>query len=142
MPLRPGISIEHFRGRGDRHLPGLLGITIVSLQEGLIEMELPVREAVLAPNGYLHAATIVGLADTASGYGCIAHLPEGATNFTTIELKSNFLGTAKSGTIACAARPAHLGRNTQVWDATVIHKDTGKTIALFRCTQMVLWPKD
>ena len=72
----------------------------------------------------------------------LAHLPEGATNFTTIELKSNFLGTAKTGTIACVARPAHLGRNTQVWDATVTHKDTGKTIALFRCTQMVLWPKD
>ena len=142
MPLRPGFSVEHFRNRGDRTLPGLLGITIVSLQEGMIEMELPLREAVLAPNGFLHAASIVGLADTASGYGCVAHLPEGATNFTTIELKSNFLGTAKTGTIACIARPAHLGRNTQVWDATVTHKDTGKTIALFRCTQMVLWPKN
>ena len=67
--------------------------------------------------------------------GCIAHLPEGAVNFTTVELKSNFLGTAQTGTIACVARPAHLGRNTQVWDATVIHRETGKTIALFRCTQ-------
>ena len=142
MPLRPGFSVEHFRNRGDSTLPGLLGIRIVSLSEGMIEMELPLREAVLAPNGFLHAASIIGLADTASGYGCVAHLPEGATNFTTIELKSNFLGTAKTGTIACVARPAHLGRNTQVWDATVTHKDTGKTIALFRCTQMVLWPKN
>jgi uncharacterized protein (TIGR00369 family) len=142
MPLRPGFTVERFHGRGDRNLPGLLGIRITALQENQIEMELPVREEVLAPNGYLHAATIVGLADTASGYGCIAHLPDGAINFTTIELKSNFLGTAKTGTIACVARPAHLGRNTQVWDATVTHKDTGKTIALFRCTQMVLWPKD
>ena len=142
MPLRPGFTVERFRNHGDNNLPGLLGIGIVALEEGMIEMELPVRDAVLAPNGYLHAATVVGLADTASGYGCIAHLPEGAVNFTTIELKSNFLGTAKSGTIACIARPAHLGRNTQVWDATVTHRDTGKTIALFRCTQMVLWPKD
>jgi len=105
-------------------------------------MELPVREAVLAPNGFLHAAAIIALADTAAGYGCIAHLPDGAINFTTIELKSNFLGTAKSGTIACVAKPAHLGRNTQVWDAVVTHRDTGRTIALFRCTQMVLWPKE
>jgi len=142
MPLRPGFSIEHFKSRGDRNLPGLLGIKAIDLQEGMIEMELPLREEVLAPNGYLHAASIIGLADTAAGYGCIAHLPEGATNFTTIELKSNFLGTAKTGTIACVARPAHLGRNTQVWDATVTHKDTGRTIAIFRCTQMVLWPKD
>ncbi len=142
MALRPGFTVEKFRNRGDNNLPGLLGIRAVALAEGMIEMELEVREAVLAPNGFLHAATVVGLADTASGYGCIAHLPEGAINFTTIELKSNFLGTAKSGTIACIARPAHLGRNTQVWDATVTHRETGKTIALFRCTQMVLWPKD
>ena len=141
MPLRPGYTIDKFRSRGDRNLPGLLGIRITALEENQIEMELPVREEVLAPNGYLHAASIIGLADTASGYGCLAHLPEGAINFTTIELKSNFLGTAKTGTIACFAKPAHLGRNTQVWDAVVTHKDTGKTIALFRCTQMVLWPK-
>ena len=141
MPLRPGITIERFRNFGDGHLPGLLGMHVVALEEGLIEMELTIRQEVLSPNGYLHAATVVGLADTASGFGCIAHLPDGASNFTTIELKSNFLGTAQSGTIACAARPAHLGRTTHVWDATVIHRETGKTIALFRCTQMILWPK-
>ena len=142
MPLRPGFTADQFRHRGDRFLPGLVGIEIVSVEENAIAMELAVREAVLAPNGFLHAAAIIALADTAAGYGCIAHLPDGATNFTTIELKSNFLGTAKSGTIACVAKPAHLGRNTQVWDAVVTHRDTGKTIALFRCTQMVLWPKE
>jgi len=141
MSLRPGITVDHFRGRGDRFLPGLVGIEVVSLEENAIAMELPVREAVLAPNGFLHAAAIIALADTAAGYGCIAHLPDGASNFTTIELKSNFLGTARDGTIACVAKPAHLGRNTQVWDAVVTHVETGKTIALFRCTQMVLWPK-
>ena len=141
MPLRPGMTINDFYQRGDRFLPGLLGIRAIALEEGMIEMELLLRTEVLSPNGYLHAATIVGLADTASGYGCIAHLPEGAVNFTTIELKSNFLGTAQTGTIACIARPAHLGRNTQVWDATVTHRETKRTIAIFRCTQMVLWPK-
>ena len=142
MPLRPGMTIEDFRNRGDGHLPGLLGMRALALEESRIEMELDVRPEVLAPNGYLHAATIVGLADTAAGYGCIAHLPEGAVNFTTIELKSNFLGTAQSGVIACVAQPAHLGRNTQVWDATVTHRESGRTIAIFRCTQMVLWPKN
>ncbi len=141
MPLRSGITIEDFNGRSNGHLPGLLGMRAIRLEENQLEMELPVRKEVLAPNGYLHAATIVGLADTASGYGCVAHLPDGAVNFTTVELKSNFLGTATDGTIACIARPAHLGRNTQVWDATVTHRETGRTIALFRCTQMVLWPK-
>ena len=66
---------------------------------------------------------------------------DGATLFTTVELKSNFLGTATEGTIACVARPAHLGSTTQVWDAVVTAKATGKTIALFRCTQLVIRPR-
>ena len=84
----------------------------------------------------------IALADTACGYGCLAHLPAGADNFTTIELKSNFLGTARAGTIACVATPVHLGNATQVWDAVVSDRATHKKIALFRCTQMVLWPRN
>jgi uncharacterized protein (TIGR00369 family) len=95
----------------------------------------------MAPNDYLHAGTVVTLADTAAGYGCVANLPDGARGFTTIELKSNFFGTAREGTLDCTARPVHAGRTTQVWDATVVRRETGKTIALFRCTQLVLYPK-
>jgi len=140
MALRPGFTVESMKSRGVGKLPGLLGIELLSVEEGLMTAELGVREELLAPNGYLHAATVVALADTMCGYGCIAHLPDGAKGFTTIELKSNHLGTALDGTIWVEARPQHLGRTTQVWDATVRHRETGKTIALFRCTQMVLWP--
>lgn len=129
------------KNRGNGRLPGLLGIELVAVEQGLLRAQLKVRDELLAPNGFLHAATVVGLADTMCGYGCIAHLPEGAENFTTVELKSNHLGTAREGTIEVEARPAHLGRTTQVWDAVVKHQNTGKTIALFRCTQMILWPK-
>ena len=102
---------------------------------------MPVRPDLLAPNGYLHAATVVGLADTACGFGTRLVLPEGATGFTTIELKANFLGTVREGSIVCRARLAHGGRTTQVWDATVTAEPTGQTLALFRCTQAVLWSR-
>ena len=102
---------------------------------------LAVQRHLMAPNGYLHAGTVVSLADTACGYGCIASLPEGAVGFTTIELKSNFLGTAREGNIDCVATAAHTGRTTQLWDAVVTHRETGKTIALFRCTQLILYPQ-
>jgi uncharacterized protein (TIGR00369 family) len=95
----------------------------------------------MAPNGFLHAGSVVTLADTSAGYGCISNLPAGANGFTTIELKSNHLGTARDGTIECSATAVHLGKTTQVWDAVVTHRETGKTIALFRCTQMVLYPR-
>jgi uncharacterized protein (TIGR00369 family) len=141
MTLRAGFTAESMKNRGVGKLPGLLGVELLSVEEGLLVAQLKIREELLAPNGYLHAATVVGLADTMCGYGCIAHLPEGASGFTTIELKSNHLGTALDGTIYVEARPFHLGRTTQVWDAIVRHRETEKTIALFRCTQMVLWPK-
>jgi len=131
--------LEDLNRRSEGALPGLIGLEITDAGEGSISSRLELRDELLAPNGYLHAATVVVLADTASGYGTFANLPDGAGGFTTIELKSNFLGTARQGTITCEARLAHGGRNTQVWDATVT--GAGKTIALFRCTQMILYPR-
>lgn len=142
MSLRAGITVEKFAHRGDGFLPGLVGVRFTALTEKQVDAELDIRTELLAPNGYLHAASVIALADTACGYGCLAHLPAGAENFTTIELKSNFLGTVRGGTISCAATPVHLGNATQVWDAVVSDRATGKKIALFRCTQMVLWPRD
>ena len=141
MTLRPGMTVETMNERGRGRLPELVGFRVMALEQGLLVAEIDIRPQLLAPNGFLHAASIVALADTACGYGCIAHLPKGAENFTTVELKSNFLGTAREGTIDCVARPAHLGSTTQVWDATVKRHADGKAIALFRCTQMILWPK-
>ena len=141
MPLRASATLEATRSIGAGRLPGLFGFHVVSLAENRLEAEIPVRPELLAPNGYLHAATVVALADTACGYGCRSHLPERAEGFTTIELKTNFLGTALDGTIRCVATPAHLGSTTQVWDATVTRDSDGKVIALFRCTQMILYPK-
>jgi len=141
MSLRSDVTLDNLVHRGDGRLPGLLGFRPTALAEGRLEAELDIRPELLAPNGYLHAATIVALADTACGYGCIAHLPAGADNFTTIELKSNFLGTVRDGTLACVATPVHRGSTTQVWDAVVAHKQSGKRLALFRCTQMILTPR-
>src|SRR5687767_593918 len=122
-------------------LPGLLGLTITGHEPGRLEARLDLRPDLLAPNGYLHAATVVALADTACGLATRALLPEGAAGFTTIELKSNFLGTLREGRITTVATNAHAGRTTQVWDAVVRDPTSGKTIALFRCTQSVLWPR-
>jgi uncharacterized protein (TIGR00369 family) len=122
-------------------LPGLLGLTITAHEPGRLTAALDVRPDLLAPNGYLHAATVVGLADTACGLATRALLPEGSSGFTTIELKANYLGTARGGRIETVATNVHAGRTTQVWDAVVTNTETGKTIALFRCTQTVLWPR-
>jgi uncharacterized protein (TIGR00369 family) len=120
-------------------LPALLGFEVISASPGALDAAMSVTPGLLAPNGYLHAASVIALADSACGFGTMIDLPEGATGFTTIELKSNFLGTALEGVLHCEARRVHNGRSTQVWDAEVRLQSTQKKLALFRCTQMVLY---
>ncbi|GGQ97257.1 PaaI family thioesterase [Deinococcus ruber] len=139
--LPPAERLKLVNERSVGHLPGLIGIVFTEMTPEVIRAELTIRPELLAPNGFLHAATVIALADTACGYGCRLLLPESAVGFTTIELKSNFLGTALAGTITCEAKPIHTGRTTQVWDAEVRSAE-GKRMALFRCTQAVLYGKE
>ena len=134
-------TLDELNERGIETLPGLIGLTILEAKEGKISSRLDLREELMAPNGYLHAATVVAIADTSCGYGTFVNLPEGAQSFTTIELKCNFVGTKRGGAIGCEAKLVHGGSTTQVWDATVSDEKSSKPIALFRCTQMILYPR-
>ncbi|UBV41480.1 PaaI family thioesterase [Deinococcus taeanensis] len=136
----PALTVETLNALGEGHLPGLIGIRFTHAEPGLLRSELTVRPELLAPNGFLHAASVIALADTTCGYGTRMLLPDAASGFTTIELKSNHLGTAREGTVTCEARKVHAGRTTQVWDAEV-RDPSGKPMALFRCTQAVLYPR-
>ena len=130
--------LERMSAAMDGRLPGLFGVELVSIEHGATETRLDLREEHLAPNDFLHAGTVITLADTSCGMGCLASLPEGAGGFTTIELKTNFLATAREGALLCSARLVHGGGRTQVWDATVRREDDDRVIALFRCTQFLL----
>ena len=136
--LRAGIGPEHFHQRQVGTLPGQYGLRVTEIAEGRFCGELELQPWMWAPNGYLHAASVIVLADSCAGYATVAHLPEGAKGFTTIELKSNFLGTAKEGVMRTECLADHLGRTTHVWSATVF-APSGKKMALFRCTQMILF---
>lgn len=134
----PPNTAAEWNARGSEYLPGHIGMEIVAMDGATVQARMRVTKKLCAPNGYLHAGAVVSFADTCCGYGCVRSLPEDASGFTTIELKSNFFGTALEGDVLCSATPVHLGRTTQVWDAEVKSEKSGKTIARFRCTQMVL----
>jgi uncharacterized protein (TIGR00369 family) len=132
------ITLAQLQEMGSSGFPGLLGIDFEEAGGGSIRARLELAEKHMAPNGYVHAGTVVGFADSVCGYGCILNLPEGAMGFTTIEVKTNFLRSAQPGaTIDCEAKLVHGGRTTQLWDATVSDPD-GRTMALFRATQLLL----
>jgi len=140
--MMEGNQAAAFEERQRGTLPGELEVTWDEVANGSARGRFTVARKHMAANGFLHAASVVALVDSACGYGCVASLPEGANGFTTIELKANYLGTAKEGeTVACRAWLVHGGRMTQVWDAEAVNETTGKAMALFRCTQMVLYPR-
>jgi 1,4-dihydroxy-2-naphthoyl-CoA hydrolase len=133
--------VQQLTERQKGFLPDHLGLEWLEARPGYIKGRFEVKPHHLAPNTFLHAASVIALADSACGYGCVISRPEGALNFTTIELKSNFLGTTREGGVSVEASLVHGGRTTQVWDAVVRAEATGKIIALFRCTQMLLYAK-
>jgi uncharacterized protein (TIGR00369 family) len=133
------VRLAQLQEAGAGFLPGLLGIEFDGVEDGVVRAHIALRQEHFAPNGYVHAATLVALADTAAGYGCLLNLPEGGTGFTTIELKTNFMRSAREGTITCEAHLVHGGRTTQLWDATIDDAE-GRRMAVFRCTQLILRP--
>ena len=133
--------VKDLTERQKGYLPDHLNLEWLEAEPGRVRGCFSVKPHHMAPNGFLHAASVIALADSACGYGCIISKPDAAIGFTTIELKSNFLGTARDGGVACEAKLGHGGKNTQVWDAVVTNEQTGKTLALFRCTQMILYAK-
>jgi uncharacterized protein (TIGR00369 family) len=140
FPSDPAALIHFMRDHQRDYLPGLLGIELLELDHGHCLMRLPLAQKHLASNGYLHAGTVVTVADSAAGYGTLASRPAGSNGFTTVELKCNHIGSVRSGAILARATMQHGGRTTQVWDAAVVAEDTGKTLALFRNTQLLLYP--
>jgi uncharacterized protein (TIGR00369 family) len=134
---QPKSDQAFFHKIGVGMLPGEMGVEILEVGKGLVRSRMKIEKRHLAPNGFLHAASVIALADTSAGYGCVASLPEGAKGFTTIELKANFLGTMVEGMLLCVAKAEHLGKTTQLWDA-VTTNEAGKALALFRCTQLVI----
>jgi 1,4-dihydroxy-2-naphthoyl-CoA hydrolase len=140
MKFHPERNETFFNQLSKGYLPDLLGIQIDKITEEHFEASFELRKELFAPNGFVHAGSLVTLADTLAGFACVAYLPDGAKGFTTIELKSNFLSTAKEGKVIAIAKPEHLGKQTQVWDVVVKHAETERKMAIFRCTQMILYP--
>ncbi|MDV2079909.1 PaaI family thioesterase [Marinobacter xestospongiae] len=121
-------------------LTELLGINVIKSGEHWIELALEIGPHHFRPSvDGLHAGTVVTLADTACGFGCRDALPKAANGFITLELKSNLTGKATKGLLICRAEAVHLGRTTQVWSALVSHRETGRSIATFSCTQLLLY---
>jgi len=117
-----------------------LGIKIAKINKQGAVAKLKVSKVIMAPNGLIHGGAITSLADTACGFGTMYHLKKDQM-FATIELKTNFISAVQRGTIVCEATLIHKGKTLHVWDSKIFEEKSLKVIALFRCTQMIIYQK-
>lgn len=134
-------SVEDLNRANVGKLPGHIGLEVVEVADGRVVGRFQVRPDLVAHTGYLLAGAVLSVADILCAYGVSTAWPEGASGFTTAEVKCNFTGTLREGEALCTATLLHGGRTTQVWDAAVTDAATGKLMAAFRCTQVILYPR-
>jgi uncharacterized protein (TIGR00369 family) len=134
-------SVESLNRANLGKLPEHIGLTITEVADGRVAGRFAVRPDLVAHTGYLLAGAVLSVADILCAYGVSTVWPEGASGFTTVEVKCNFTGTLREGAAVCVAQLLHGGRTTQIWDATVTNEATGRLMAAFRCTQIILYPR-
>ena len=134
-------SVEDLNRANIGKLPEHLGLIVTDVAPGRVVGRFEVRPDLVAHTGYLLAGVVLSVADLLCAYGVSTSWPEGADNFTTAEVKCNFTGTLREGAAVCVAELLHGGRTTQVWDARVNDAASGRLMAAFRCTQIILYPR-
>ncbi|MGA0600192.1 PaaI family thioesterase [Caulobacter sp. KR2-114] len=134
-------SVEDLNRANVGKLPEHIGLVVTEVAPGKVVGRFKVRQDLVAHTGYLLAGSLLSIADILCAYGVSTVWNEGSNGFTTVEVKCNFMGTLLEGEVECRAELLHGGRSTQIWDATLTNAGTGKTLAVFRCTQMILYPR-
>jgi uncharacterized protein (TIGR00369 family) len=133
------LTVAELNARLENRLAGQLGVELVEVSADRARSRLTVRDDLLNTMGSLHAASVVALADTTCGAGALCNLPPDARGFVTLELKTNFVGAVRSGSVRCLAKLLHAGRSTQLWEAVVENETDARAIAFFSCTELLLY---
>jgi uncharacterized protein (TIGR00369 family) len=134
-------SVEDLNRANEGKLAEHLGLRITEVESGRVVGKFDVRPDLVAHTGYLLAGVVLSITDLLCAYGVSTAWPEGANGFTTVEVKCNFMGTLTQGSGVVTAKLLHGGRTTQVWDAEFTDAATGRLLASFRCTQIILYPR-
>lgn len=131
------MDIETLQSLINPLFPGLMGIKLIELSPERVTASLAVRPDLATAGNTLHGGAFMAFADTLGAIATLLNLPPGSRT-TTIESKTNFLGSAAVGSqVFGESTPLHRGRTTMVWQ-THIKNDSGKLCAVVTQTQLVL----
>lgn len=120
-----------------------LGATLVAVEPGAVTIDLPFRPDLLQQHGFLHAAALTAVVDSACGFAALTLMPPEAA-VLTIEFKVNFLAPAAGKRFRAVGRVVRAGRNICVSSGEVLSMGNGAAqgkepvIALMQATVMTV----
>ena len=117
---------------------GTLGMRLLRVAPGEVEIGLDFREDLTQQHGYLHAGVVAAAVDTACGYAALT-LTEAGSEVLSVEFKLNLLSPAAGERFVARARVVRAGRNITVCAGDVYALKGGgeeKLVATMLATMM------
>lgn len=131
------LTVEELQNWCANTMVSHLKITFTEAGKDYLKAEMPLGPHLMQPMGTMHGGASCALAETvasAAGNYCI----DPCTHYCVgLDLNTNHIRPAKTGTLTATARPYHLGKMTQVWSVE-IHDDQGQLISVSRVTLIAL----
>lgn len=120
-----------------------IGASLVSVAPGEVVIALPFRGDLTQQHGYLHAAVVTAIVDSACGYAASTLMPAEAA-VLTVEYKVNFLAPAAGERFVARGRVTKPGRTVTVTTGDVVTEAAGgeRSIATMLATMMTVTGRD
>ena len=113
-----------------------LGADLVAARPGEVEIALPFSDGLTQQHGYLHAAAVTAIADSACGYAALT-LAEPGREVLSVEFKVNLVAPAAGERFVAFGRVLRPGRTLTVCAAEV-HAERGGAVTLVAVMQATM----
>jgi 1,4-dihydroxy-2-naphthoyl-CoA hydrolase len=132
-----GFPLELVNERNRDCLPGRLGIEFTGATDDSVTARMPVDARTHQPAGMIHGGASVALAETLASWGATFVVDRNLKHCVGLEINANHVRAVGKGHVIGTARPLHLGRSTQIWEARIVDEQD-KLVCIARVTMAVL----
>lgn len=132
-----GVPLAALNEKGSGCANGNLGIEMIEAGDDYLKGRMPVDARTRQPAGALHGGASVLFAETLASWAAAHVVDPSKFHCVGQEINANHVRAVVEGWVYGVARPAHLGRNTHVWEVRITNED-GKLVCISRVTMAVL----
>jgi len=130
-------DLDAINAFGKNTMVSHLDIRFIEAGNDFLKASMPVDNRTHQPMGILHGGASVVLSETLASTG--AYLCVDTTSYYCVglEINANHIRSVRSGLVTGFAKPAHLGRTTQIWEVRM-SDEQDRLICISRVTMAVL----